>query len=78
MTLINKYSARKSKQMHDASLEKKKLTRNVNKISDSIVPQCTVVMVSTCEWRRFAQGAVLVVDVRGAVPGAEGRGGGQH
>lgn len=78
MTLIYKNSVRKSKQMHDASLKKKKLTRNVSKTSDSVLPQCTVVMVSTCEWWRFAQGAVLVVDVGGAVAGAEGRGGGQH
>lgn len=33
---------------------------------------------STCERRRFAQRAVLVVHIRGALLGAERRGGGQH
>lgn len=34
--------------------------------------------VSTCEWRWFAQSAVLVMYIGGAVAGAESRGGRQH
>lgn len=34
--------------------------------------------VYTCEWWGFAQGAVLVMNVGGAVAGTERGGGGQH
>lgn len=58
-------------------LEGKKSPFNKN-LNNECLNSISVVSVFTCEWWWFAQGAVLVVDVGGAVAGAEGRGGSQH